>query len=160
MSRIARNLTLALAVLGLALAVTLPAAAGGEKCRHEGKATKTSHAEKVAHMKKAGWSGIEADKKGTGYVVTGVHPDSPAARAGVREGDRLVAFQGVELAEENHDELKKAKKARRVGAEVTYTLVRNDRRHDVSLTLAEVPEAVLAEWTAEIEAADTVASVD
>jgi predicted metalloprotease with PDZ domain len=151
--------TLALSALALVLAVALPAFAGGEKCKHDGK-TKAAHAEKIAHMKHAGWSGIEAEKGDAGYVVTAVHPASPAAEAGVRKGDRLVAYQGIELAEKNKDKLKQAKKSRHVGARVSYTLERDDRRYEADLVLAEVPDTVLADWAAELEAQETLASVD
>ena len=157
MTRISRSIDVALAVLVLALAVAVPALAGGEECRRDAKA---SHAEKIAQMKHSGWSGFEAEEAERGYVVTVVRPDSPAAEAGIRKGDRLVAYQGIAIAEENHDKLKKAKKSRHVGAEVTYTFERDGSTREVDLVLAEVPDAVLAEWRSEAEAEETVASID
>lgn len=157
MTRISRSLDVALAVLVLALAVAVPALAGGEECAH---GTKASHAEKIAHMKDAGWSGFEADDSDRGYVVTKVRPNSPAAEAGIQKGDVLVAYQGIELAAENHKKLKKAKKHRGAGSEVTYTFERDGRTRQVALTLTEVPDAVLAEWRAEMEEEDRVASID
>lgn len=149
----------------LALALAAPAWAGGEKCRKDAehaKAHKTAHHDKAAKaesMKQAGWSGFEAEKDSYGnYTVTRVDSASPAAEAGVRVGDRLVAYQGIALTAENEKAVKAAKKDRKVGSRVSYTLARGDARRDVTLTLVEVPEAVIARWLADAEA-DQVAAV-
>lgn len=151
------------------LVVSAPAWAGGEKCASEEKATRTAkaektekaHHEKVAAMKKAGWTGMETEKDEQGaYRVTWVQAGSPAAEAGVRVGDRLVAYQGVELAEKNHDALKAAKKDRKVGARVTYTVERAGARQDLAMELVEVPDAVIARWMNDQPAGEAVASVD
>lgn len=168
-----RTLTiLTLVVPLLALAVAAPAWAGGEKCAEDAnhaKATKTArhdveadHYEKAAAMRKAGWTGMEADKAEDGsYRVTYVAPGTPAAEAGVRPGDHLVAYQGIALEKANKEALHAAKKGRKVGAQVTYTLERDGERRDVSLTLAEVPETVIARWLeGESAQGDTVASID
>ncbi len=153
----------------LALALTAPAWAGGERCEkgdhaqatkaaHQGKATKTTKAEKVEAMKRAGWSGMEADKDDAGrYTVARVDPGSPAAQAGVRVGDRLVAYEGIALAAENKEALHAAKKGREVGSRVSYTLERDGVSREVSLTLVEVPDTVIARWLDDSEA-DQVAA--
>lgn len=153
-------------VLLLALLVAaVPALAGGEKCASEAKATRAAHAdghsERVAAMKKAGWTGMETEKDEQGaYTVSWVQAGSPAAEAGVRVGDRLVAYQGIEIAEENKAELKAAKKDRHVGAQVTYTVARGGERLDLRMELVEVPDAVIARWLSDEPAGETVASVD
>jgi len=161
MSRSMRTLTLVLAILALVLAA--PAFAGGKDCQHPAKDTKATKAqmmEKAKMIKHAGWTGIEAERDSHGIlVVTAVHPDSPAAQADLRAGDRLVAYQGIEISKKNHEALKKAKKARHVGAEVTYTIERAGQRHDIALTIAEVPDAVLAEMLGERQG-EAVASID
>lgn len=158
MSRPIRTLILALPLL--ALIVSVPAFAGGKDCQKGAKATKAEKVAKVEMIKKAGWTGIEADKSRDGaLVVTAIHPDSPAARTDLRVGDELVAYQGIELSKENHQALKKAKKTRHVGQEVTYTFARAGQRHDVTLTVADVPQAVLAEILGE-RAGEAVASID
>lgn len=159
-----KTLTASAAVLALLLAA--PAWAGGEQCEKgdHARATKTAHeskatkAEKVAAMKRAGWSGMEADKDEAGhYTVTRVDAGSPAAEAGVRVGDRLVAYQGIAFAAENKEALHAAKKDRAVGSRVSYTLERDGDPRVVTLTLAEVPDTVIARWLGEAEA-DQVAA--
>ncbi len=152
-----------LPVLTLALLVTVfaaPAWAGGEKC-DKAEATKAAHHEKVAAMKKAGWTGMETEKAENGaYRVSWVQAGSPAAEAGVRVGDHLVAYQGIELTEQNHKALKAAKKDRRVGARVTYTVERAGARQELRMALVEVPDSVIARWMDDQPAGEAVASVD
>ena len=154
-------------LLALALVVAAaPARAGGEKCDREAHATKTAdakeaHHEKVAAIKKAGWTGMETEKDEQGdYRVSWVQAGSPADEAGVRVGDRLVAYQGIEIAEENEKALKAAKKDRRVGARVAYTIERGGSRQDVRMELVEVHDTVIARWMNDQPAGETVASVD
>lgn len=156
-------------VLLLALAVIVaaaPAYAGGEKCDREAHATRTAKAaeadyDKVKAIKKAGWTGMETEKDANGaYRVTYIQSGSPAAEAGVRIGDHLVAYQGIEIAEANHDALKAAKKGRKVGTRVTYTIERAGDRQDLRMELVEVPDTVIARWMNDEPAGETVASVD
>ncbi len=151
------------------LVVSAPAWAGGEKCASKEKATRTAkaekagkaHHEKVAAMKKAGWTGMETEKDEQGaYRVAWVQAGGPAAAAGVRVGDRLVAYQGIELSKANHDALKAAKKDRSVGSRVTYTVERAGSRQELAMELVEVPDAVIARWMDDQPAGETVASVD
>lgn len=163
--------TLAAVVPLLVLAAAAPAWAGGDKCRTDAahaKATKTAghdeagHHDKAAAIRKAGWAGMEADRAEDGsYRVTYVASGTPAAEAGVRTGDRLVAYQGIAMTEANEKALHAAKKDRKVGARVTYTLERAGDRRDVTLTLAEVPDTVVARWAnGESARGETLASVD
>lgn len=129
------------------------ALAGGENCDHsKAKAAQAAHAQKssVAERARHGWLGLDLEKNAQGAkVVARVEPGSPAAAAGFRQGDVLVAFQGIRLTEANHDALKKAKSTMKVGKTVAYTVARAGSEHDLSATLAPVPEAVLARWEAE-----------
>jgi len=158
-----RTLTPLAALLALALAA--PAWAGGEKCREDAahaKATKAAHldkADKAEAMRQSGWTGMEVEKDEAGaYRVVRVHSATPAATAGVRVGDRVVAYQGIALTEANKEALHAAKKGRKVGARVAYTLERGGAPREVVLTLAEVPETVLARWLAEAEAEQVAAA--
>jgi len=45
---------------------------------------------------------LHADKTRTGQFVGKVDPGSPAEAAGLREGDRIVEVNGVNIANENH----------------------------------------------------------
>jgi carboxyl-terminal processing protease len=45
--------------------------------------------------------GLQAAKTRSGFIVTGVLPDGPAAKAGVRNGESLLAIDGETLADED-----------------------------------------------------------
>src|SRR5262245_40385539 len=108
-------------VLALLLALSASAFAGGEKCARE-----AAHKEKAAKMAAHGWLGIKTDKDAAGAVrVTSVAANSPAAKAGFRTGDVLVAFNGIALTEANKDAVYKAKSDCAVGKTVAYTIRRD-----------------------------------
>ena len=145
-------------VFALILAMAGLASAGGEKCAKEAKAhaAHTAVAEKAKH----GWLGLELDKSASGYVVTGVTANSPAAEAGFQKGDVLVAFNGIALTDANKDALKKAKAGITVGSRVTYTVSRAGAQRQVTATMAEVPPEVLARWEKEYDKPVAVAQTD
>ena len=144
-------LVLALLVTGLAFA--------GEGGDCEDKAARTAHAKhaksehhaKVAERAKHGWLGIDTEKAANGYCITKVHASSPAAEAGFRSGDVLVALNGIAFSDDNKAELKAAKANLWPGSKVEYTVVRAGAQQQLAATLAPVPEAVLAEWQAKEE---------
>ena len=70
-----------------------------------------------------------------GIRVLEVTPNSPARRAGIREGDILVALDGTPLA--TLSDLQRALGAERVGASSLITLVRRGERVVVSVTPEE-----------------------
>lgn len=142
--------TLALALI---LSMAALASAGGDKCAKEKHAAMT---EKAKH----GWIGLDIDKSASGYVVTGVAANSPAAQAGFQKGDVLVAFNGIALTDANHEALKKAKAGITVGSRVTYTVSRGGAQRQIAATMAEVPKEVLARWEKEYDRPVAVAQTD
>jgi len=74
--------------------------------------------------------------KGGPVTITEVIPDSAAARAGLKAGDRVVAWQGQPLAQAS--ELIKAVRAQ-PGQRVTLGIERGGQRLDVPVTLDSVP---------------------
>src|SRR4029450_8329514 len=96
--------------MALAALVSAPASLAGEgghkcsypmqQCLHHMSST----------LKNGGWVGIEFDDSGVaggGYKILRVVPESPAEKAGLLVGDLLHALNGVVLAKENEDALKK-----------------------------------------------------
>ena len=131
--------TISLLALVLTFAFTAAALAGGEQCARE-------HAARKAKLAAHGWLGIETDMAASTPTVVQVHPGSPAEKAGFRQGDVLVAMNGVALTAENHSKVKHAKEGCAVGKTVTYTIQRGGAQQTLTATLAPVPDAVLAKW--------------
>ena len=136
-------------VLSLA-AVVLPAIAG------EGHAKSAEYEKKCGadsqacldwfanNYKGRGWAGVSLEMSENGLSVSEVHPGTPAAKAGVKAGDVLVAINGVEYAEENKEKMAAFEKQMVPGKEFTYTIARNGKNKDVSFALAEMPMDVVA----------------
>jgi S1-C subfamily serine protease len=141
-------------VLALILSMATLASAGGDKCAKDAK--HVAMTEKAKH----GWIGIEVDKSASGYVVTDVAANSPAAQAGFQKGDVLVAFNGIALNDANKDALMKAKAGITVGTRVTYTVSRGGAQRQIAATTTEVPKEVLARWEKEYDKPVAVAQTD
>ena len=88
--------------------------------------------------------------KHTGALtILKVVPGSPAESAGLQAGDVLYALNGVEINDKNEDALSKARKEWKPGQTVNYTVKRDGRSKDISLTLAAMPADVLARFVGE-----------
>lgn len=135
--------------LALILVLSSAALAGGEKCARE-----AAMKEKSAKMAAHGWLGLKTDDD---HRVTAVAPGSPAAQAGFRAGDVLVALNGVALTEANKEAVMKVKGDCKVGKQVSYTVRRDGAERTLTATLAPVPKEVLAEWMKEEEKTAQVA---
>src|SRR5881628_414168 len=70
----------------------------------------------------------------SGVLVTGVEPDSPAARAGLTSGDIVIGFDGQAVS--GIDDLHRLLVTERIGARTTIAVLRNADR----LELPIVPE--------------------
>jgi S1-C subfamily serine protease len=141
-----RKTSLLLSLIAV-VALAVPAMAGkGHTCTAP---TQECLNKMAAKLKNHGWAGIELDKnkKGGTMQVTRVVPGSPAEKAGFREGDQLVALNGIELNNDmNKEALHAAKKQMKPGKKVTYTVDRKGSTVDLEVVLAKVPEDVLAQW--------------
>jgi S1-C subfamily serine protease len=67
----------------------------------------------------------------TGVLVVGVEPSSPASRAGLVEGDLLVAFDDKPIA--NVDQLHRLLNDQTIGKESTLTIVRRTEKLDLKI---------------------------
>ena len=136
-------------VVGLAF-VVLPAIAGEEhaesaeyekKCGADAQACLNWFAEKY---KDRGWAGVSLEMSDDNLRVSEVHYGTPAAKAGVKEGDVLVAINGVEYSEENREKMAELEKLMVPGQEFTYTISRNGKNKEISFALDEMPLDVVA----------------
>jgi S1-C subfamily serine protease len=66
-----------------------------------------------------------------------VAPDGPAADAGLRSGDVIVAIGGREI--DGVDDLYAELRRRRPGQRVKLAIARGDERREINVTLAEKP---------------------
>ena len=77
--------------------------------------------------------------RAAGVEVVEVVPGSPAARAGLRPEDLIVAVDGAPVADVG--DLQRLMGADRIGREVTLELVRDGRPRAVALVPEELPES-------------------
>jgi S1-C subfamily serine protease len=71
-----------------------------------------------------------------GAVIRSVQPDGPAARAGLRQGDVIIAIEGRPMA--NPAAVVSAIEKRGVGETLTVTIRRGDASKKVSLTPVDI----------------------
>lgn len=69
-----------------------------------------------------------------------VVPGSPAAKAGVKEGDIIIKIDGVDINEENSISAVIAKK--KPGETATLTVLRDGKEEQIKLTLEEAPNTI------------------
>ena len=88
---------------------------------------------------------MEADFFGigetNGMLVTGIHPNSPAQRAGIEPGDVLLSINGKRL--ENMEQGRYVVARSRPGSQVTISLFRKGQLFDVEATLTDRKSAKL-----------------
>jgi len=77
-----------------------------------------------------------------GALVTSVQPDSPAAKAGFKDGDFVTEFNGKRIADMRQLRLQASQTA--PGTKVTLRLLRDGKEKSISLTLGTMPEDLLA----------------
>ena len=128
--------------------------AGGPDCHKAGTAASAAHVKKcgmsaadckreLAEARSRGWLGLQLGQGEDGSLtITKVVPQSPAERAGFREGDVLLALNGVTMSEENHEKLYAMKKNLKPGDSVTYDVRRDDRAQTISAVLDTMPDDV------------------
>lgn len=119
-------------------------ARSGEGCSHEAE---DCVRELKAKLENRGWIGIEFDKEGREHpVITRVVPDSPAQAAGLAVGDALVAFNGVATSLGEKAVAAELDDALKPGRKLLVTVERGGDQLDLTVTLAQIPEALLAQW--------------
>jgi len=113
----------------------------GEKCTYDTQ-TCLNH---MAAKQTKGWLGVDGDKSTdpAGYRITKVYADGPAAKAGIKVGDVLVALNGISYA--STDEIKKVKEGLLPGGTASYSVLRDGKKQDFKVTLGKMPDDVLAQ---------------
>ena len=77
--------------------------------------------------------------KGTnGAVVTDVKEDGPADKAGIKQGDVILSFQGAQI--EDAVTLQRAVTRTAVGSKATVKVLRDGQEKEFAVTMAELPD--------------------
>lgn len=77
-------------------------------------------------------------KGGNGAVVTDVKEEGPADKAGIKQGDVILSFQGAPI--EDSVTLQRAVTRSAVGSNATVKVMRDGREKDLAVTIAELPD--------------------
>ncbi len=83
------------------------------------------------------WLGVRVSQEADGARILEVFPNSPAERAGLRPGDRIVAFDGEPVNEARP--LTEHVRRHRPGDTVRLTVIREGEERTVSVTLGRAP---------------------
>jgi Do/DeqQ family serine protease len=75
-------------------------------------------------------------KEVRGVIINAVTPGSPAERAGLKQGDVIVAFNGAPIVDSNS--LRNSVAGSAPGTEVTLTILRDGKEQQVRATLGEL----------------------
>ena len=84
-------------------------------------------------------------KETQGALVAEVQPDTPAAKAGIKSGDVILAVDGQRLKDAR--DLSRRTAAQKPGATIKLTLSRDGKERTVDVTLAKLPDEKRAERT-------------
>lgn len=83
----------------------------------------------------------------TGALIGGVQPGTPAAKAGMQEGDIIVELNGKKVSDFAHLRLMVAQTPPKTT--VNFNVLRDGKAKSFSVTLAELPEDLMARKTGE-----------
>ncbi len=138
-------------VLAVALPIAIALGAGTAVRAGDGAACNGSIEDSrkaVAEAHARGWLGIELGQGAVvgGLVVRKVVAGSPAATAGFREGDVLVAVNGVPVTGSVDATAAPTWRAVSPGDRMTYLVRRGGKEIKLKATLARIPEAVFSTW--------------
>ena len=96
--------------------------------------------------------------QGGGVLISDVEPDKPAARAGVKKGDVILALNGVTA--EGANSLRLAISQTPPGSTIKLTIWRDGKTLDINVTLAELAETAEKLGTSEEGAGSTLEGVN
>lgn len=90
-------------------------------------------------------------KGSNGAVVTDVKEEGPADKAGIKQGDVILSYQGISV--DDAVTLQRAVTRSAVGSKATVKVLRDGHEQELSVTLAELPDTQQVA-KAEIESPD------
>jgi C-terminal processing protease CtpA/Prc len=136
-----KRMLTASAVAALALAMSVSAFAGGDHCSGGASTTAANTSASCTGMKSAGWAGAWLHRSASGTVtVAEVAKGSPAAKAGLKSGDVVLAVNGYDLSDSEARAECASKASCKVGSTVTYAVQRGGKStRNVKLKLEKMP---------------------
>ena len=139
---------IALLIPLLALAAVGASAGDEDVKKHKKCAAEASSCirDMAAGLKKRGWIGIEWDEDGPRPVISHVVAESPAAKAGLRVGDVVMAFEGISTDQDKEAIWAAMKKALLPGRTIRVDVVRDGAPRTLEVELVAVPDHIIAQW--------------
>ena len=135
-----KKMRTASALAALALTLSVPAFAGGGSCSGSATSADAGYSCSGHATKSAAWAGAWLQRSASGTVtVAEVAKGSPAAKAGLKSGDVVLAVNGYDLSNGEARALCASKADCKVGSTVTYTVMRNSSTKNVKLKLEKMP---------------------
>ena len=126
------------AVAAIVLALSIPAFAGGDHCSGGSATASMTSCSGAAHS--SAWSGAWLERSANGTVtVADVAKGSPAAKAGLKSGDVVLAVNGYNLSNCAERSACAAKATCQVGSQVIYTVNRTGKSKEIKLKLEKMP---------------------
>jgi serine protease Do len=133
-----KKMLAASAVAALVLAMSVPAFAGGGSC--SGSSSSAAYHGSCSSSVSAAWAGAWLQRSDAGTVsVAEVAKGSPAAKAGLKPGDVVLAVNGYDLSNSESRAMCASKANCSVGSTVTYTVNRSGKTKDLKLKLEKMP---------------------
>jgi S1-C subfamily serine protease len=127
------------AAAALVLAVSVPAFAGGSHCS-SGSATSASAKGSCSSTMSTAWAGAWLQRAPSGTVtVAEVAKGSPAAKAGLKSGDVVVAVNGYDLSDSDARAMCASKAECTVGSTIFYTVQRGNSTKNLKFKLEKMP---------------------
>lgn len=83
-------------------------------------------------------AGLWINRKGGGFAIVGVTPGSPAAEAGLKEGDLVLAIDGEAASKLSLPEVKARLRTGAPGTKLVFTVERAGARSEIALTLRDL----------------------
>jgi len=138
---IMKRMLTASAAAALALSLSVPAFAGGAHCSGSASATTADAQGASCHSNKsAAWAGAWLQRSSSGAVsVAAVAKGSPAAKAGLKSGDVVLAVNGYDLSDTEERAMCASKANCSVGSSVSYKVQRGKATKSFIIKLEKMP---------------------
>src|SRR5262245_58662339 len=135
-----KRMLTASAAAALALSLSAPAFAGGAHCSGASATTADAQGASCHSNKSAAWAGAWLQPSRPDSVsVAAVAKGGPAAKAGLKSGDVVLAVNGYDLSDSEQREMCASKANCSVGSTVSYRVQRGKATKSFIIKLEKMP---------------------